>query len=543
MKNEVLQKVDDSLNNLLEDKEGKFNDSLQGNNSIQRIQKYRDSIDKIRLAQAERIEELNRKLDEMQKHRDSVKEQIEYYKTQVDRYKQLAKDPFAAVKDATANVEDSIHKVADRKPHISDIRQFDVGLFYANQTELTTAGLPVKGLNFLISPGKLIFGIGGGRTMSNFNSLSKTRQNFDRNAALLTLGYAFSKQLMITWNAGNLWDETKGEGIKKSNFYSSLTVEHQFRQLQIKAEAAYSKIQTSGGYLENTTVQNSESPYVNYRLSDQLAYKAKFQYEVLKNSSFSGSFTKVPLSYMTLGNPYMRRDYKEYEANYKQKLFKNKIQYEIFYKENRNNLNNFETYTTHSKGYGIIIQTNFSSLPNLSLSYLPYSMGNNHPDSALRTRSQFSVLNAVLSYAYFRAKIMWNSLLMFSQSQAELAPGQLSGNVLFSSNQTLDYKGKLNMNITYNASRFQYTTDTMNFNQCKIVIGIKPSKTIQPQIGGDYVLYKNGASKSSILAGFNLRIRKSFSFRFNYSFSHLYRLWGFDEKFAHQAKGSLIFNW
>lgn len=543
MEKDKEAELNDSINKRIDGEKSTLQDSLGQNNTLNKIQKYKDSINHIRTEQTKRIENLNNQLEKLQQKRDSIKEQIAYYKKQVDFYKKLAQNPYTAINGVKKNAEDSLNSTSKFKPRMQDVRQLDMGLFYANQSELTTAGLPVKGLNCMIAPGRFILGAGGGKTMSSFNSLSNSKQSFDRNVAIFTLGYEFYKQSKIVLNSGYLWDEAKNGLIRKSDFYSSLTLEHQFNQFQIKAEAAYSKMQSRGGYIENTSTINNETPYINYNFSDQLAYKFKVNYDLFKHASFSGTFSKVPLTYQTLGNPYMRRDYREYEAAYKQKIFKNLVEFEIFYKENRNNLNNFETYTTRAKGYGISLQTNFTSLPNLTLSYLPYSMGNNHPDSALRTRSQFSVMNAVLSYALFRSKFMWNSLWMISQSQAELAPGQLSGNVYYSSSQTLDYKSKLSFILSYNASRFQYTSDTLNYNQGKFILTIKASRTIQPQFGGDYAVYKNGASKSSLITGLNFRIKKTFSFRFNYTFSHLYRLWGFEDRYAHQLKASLLFAW
>lgn len=544
-KQKVLQRSRDSLNKVKSNTTEAIQDSItnQSAKEIGKTQQTSDSIQKIREKQRARIAELNAKIEQFQKRQDSIKEQIHYHKQQVEKYSTLMKDPMSAIGNSEKELKDSLGKMKKGyTPNALDLEQFDVGLFYANQTELTTSGLPVKGINVKVSPNKFVFGLGGGKTMSSFNSITKNKQEFNRNVALLTLGYQFSKTLNLTMNGGSLWDEIKPNTARKTNLYSSLTLEQEFKDISIKAEVAYSKIQ-SDGQIENVVTQGTNKPYLGYRLTDQLAYKTKAQYNALKNAVISGSFTKVPLNYMTLGNPYMRRDYREYEVTYKQKWFKNKLQTEVFFKENKNNLNKFETYTTRAKGYGITLQTNFSSTPNLSLSYLPYTMGNNHPDSALQTRSQFSVLNAVLTYAYFRSKFMWNSMFMVSQSQAELAPGQLSGNILLSGNQNFDYNGKLNINIICNASRFQFISDTLNFNQYKFTVGFKPSKKIQPLIGGEYVLYKNGASKTSAIAGLNFKIKKSFTFRLNYSFMHLQYLWGFENKYAQQAKCTLLFNW
>jgi len=540
------QNIKDSFNRISNSGIVKYTDSIKSSASAytEDFSKFKDSLNRIKATQQKRLDEITQKIELIQNHRDSIILQIKHYKAQVDKYNKLMKDPFSKFENGKNKIGDSLSSKKNQfKPKVSDIQNFDIGLFYAYQTEFTTAGLPVKGVNIQMSPKNWIYGISAGKTMSSFNSLSRSKQNFDRNLTLITFGYKFNKSLKVVWNCGMIWDEVSSNQIKKSNQYSSITIEKEIVNLKIKFEAAYSKIQTSGGYLEQSNIKsNPETPF-NDRLSQKLAYKAIAEYQFHDNLFLTGSYKKVPLTYITLGNPYMRRDYIEYEGSIKQKMFKNKLLADIFYKENRNNLNSYETFTTRAKGYGVKIQTNFNSIPNLTLSYLPYTMGNNHPDSALVTRSQFSVLNAVLTYSYFRSKMMLSSMFMYSQSQAELAPGQLSGNTLICGNQVIDYNGKLNITLTYNASRFQYTTDTLNFNQYKFILTIKPSKSIQPLIGGDYVSFKNGASKTTMNAGMNLKIRKSFIFKFNYGLSHLFKLWGFQDKFAHQIKGSIFLIW
>lgn len=540
------QNIKDSIDNLSKSGSEIYNDSIKSstNSYLENFTKFKDSLNRIKTIQMNRINEITQTIEQIQNQKDSIILQIEQYKSQVDKYSRLMKDPLSKFEQGRNQIGDSLSSKKNRfLPKASDIQHFDFGLFYASQTEFTTLGLPVKGLNIQLSPNKWKYGISVGKTISSFNNISRSKQEFDRNLTLFTFGYKFNKYLQVLWNGGFIWDEALNNQIKKTNQYSSLTIEQEFLNLKIKIEAAYSKIQTSGGYLEQASVKRNSEILFNDRLSQKLAYKAIVEYHFHEKSVLTGTYKKVPLTYLTLGNPFMRRDYIEYEVSFKQKLFKNKLHADLFYKENRNNLNSFETYTTKAKGYGITIQTNFNSIPNLTLSYLPYSMGNNHPDSALVTRSQFSVLNAVLTYSYFRAKIMLNSMFMYSQSQAELAPGQLSGNILISGNQVIDYNNRLNLSFTYNASRFQFTTDTLNFDQCKFILIYKPSKSIQPQIGGDFISFKNGASKTTMSAGLNFKIKKSFIFKFNYGLSHLYRLWGFQDKYAHQLKGTILLNW
>ncbi|HRX29345.1 MAG TPA: hypothetical protein P5235_08150, partial [Saprospiraceae bacterium] len=154
-------------------------------------------------------------------------------------------------------------------------------------------------------------------------------------------------------------------------------------------------------FSRNAIPLNTLYSNINNSSSFDIAYTFSSDIKITNSTVIKAEYENVGSNYHTLGNPTLLRNLVRWKADLRQSLFKNQIYINAFIKsDNIVGLPQFNLSTNTLKTLGIDIGLRIKNIPQLQISYMPYtqnSKGLNLNESYL---SDSHILNSTLSYPY-----------------------------------------------------------------------------------------------------------------------------------------------
>jgi len=485
-----------------------------------------------------RIQNLKGQINRVEEVRGKVRESEQMFlqfetqsKERVNNLREEYKDKdkvTQVVKEKTAS-----HKIVNRV--LGAVDQFDIGICNPFFSNITLSGIPVKGVNYASSNEIVFFHVTAGRTYRDdpiLIGINEARPQFERSigAVKVGLGSPFGNHLyLISMKAR---DDISEAYKAKDNWVNGIGMRWQL----------YTLLQTE---IELTTSQyHDHFPSKNHEVADLLgvdkrdigdrmwnnsAFVITNALQLKKKWSFVTKWRQVNPGFRSLGAPYIRHDFAEYDLKLKGKLFRNKLSVTTYYKWLKSNPTKLQETTQMTQGYGFNLRFQSPNWPIAVLSYSPYQQGNNNPDTLYRSNNHLATTTA--SVIYNRIGKLANTTTVMSYSLSEVEYFQLENQKIktqfFSLSQTLvSSKHRFELNIT--SAKTSPGVDTVNHTSIRSNYEFSGNKSVVLGTKIIYSQYKTGAYRRS--ADLHLRIALSSKIQATIAIENgsLYKLYGFD---------------
>lgn len=526
---------------------------------------YRDSMDifQYRDSLNRKYERLKAQLEKLEKDKESLTEKVQVVQKKREELNVLRQADSSFI---TMN-EDELYKKSSLKSIVgaydakykkilgiaSGFDRFNIGVAYPAHSEFTVMGTPIKGIDIGWSNDLIFTAVSVGKAAANdFRFFSTERPEFDRNFYALTVGIGNREKNHLYYSRSYFNDpETIMERQRVSNSVNTLGVKGSFYKdkLTLSGEIAKSDFRSENSAEADFVTFNPHDTFGRiepaYKLSNlNTAFRVEGGYLITENLEFQTKIQKVNPGFRTLGNPFMRTGFFERDFSLKGKFLKNKIATQVFYKVNNDNLANENSATNRMSGYGVMLQTNFSSkYPNLSVYHSPYQHGNNHPDSLLRSFNQFSVTNATLTYSRKIKKAFMVSSLSFSQSVMSLDHLGKTGMRSVVLNTGMTFAQGMQTNFLWQANTTNPGIDTLNANLFSATISKNINSKFTTGIESHITSFKNGAAKNGGKGMLMYKPSSKLSLSFSGGYDYINKMWGFDRKNVFSARVKAVVRW
>ncbi len=422
------------------------------------------------------------------------------------------------------------------------VDRLGIGLTGAMYTDFTLCNMSLKGVDIGVSKKKYFWDVTIGKTSKQFIvpfSTSKIVYNRPTGALRFGIGSRSSDFVALTYFSAfdlntidsfspNVNNSVLSIGGKLS-LLKGMTVEGEWAQSQYKEHYHYKVIAT------NTSN--------NISANGTMSYQLKAVQQSGKNTKFEIQTRQVGAAFRTIGNPFLRRNFRELETKVEQLFFKQKIKFSASYKEMRDNLNELNVTTNRIKGYGLKINTSFDKYPNLMLSYSPYIQGNNHPDSLYRTNNQFSITTATINYKKRYKIYNWVGLVNYTKSTMEIGEkGQVAYKNI-STTHSIQVGQRHNMLLSFFRNITAPFVDSLNSNSVQISYNYLAKKGLSIGLQTDYLKYKNNAYKQGVGLVATSAILKNLSVSGIIRYDKIDGLWKLENKDVYTGKMVLVWRW
>lgn len=422
------------------------------------------------------------------------------------------------------------------------VDRFGIGLTGAMYTDFTLSNMSLKGVDIGVSKKKYFWDATIGKTSKQFIlpfSSSKIVYNRPTGALRFGIGSRSSDFLALTYfsafdlNAIDSFAPNVNNSVLsiggKLSLLKGMTVEGEWAQSQYKEQYHYKVITT------NTSN--------NISANGTMSYQLKAVQQSGKNTKFEIQTRQVGAAFRTIGNPFLRRNFRELESKVEQLFFKQKIKFSASYKEMRDNLNELNVTTNRIKGYGLKINTSFDKYPNLMLSYSPYIQGNNHPDSLYRTNNQFSITTATINYKKRYKIYNWVGLVNYTKSTMEIGEkGQVAYKNI-STIHSIQAGQRHNMLLSFFRNITAPFVDSLNSNSVQICYNYLAKKGLSIGLQTDCLKYKNNAYKQGVGLVATSAILKNLSVSGIIRYDKIDGLWKLENKDVFTGKMVLVWRW
>jgi hypothetical protein len=191
-----------------------------------------------------------------------------------------------------------------------------------------------------------------------------------------------------------------------------------------------------------------------------------------------------------------------------------------------------------------MIQTNFKSkYPNGSLYHSPYQHGNNHPDSLLRSFSQFSVTTASVNYSRKIKKAFMVTTTSYTKSTITLDRLGQTGMKSIMINTSVLFPNSIQTNALWQTNITNPGVDTLNATLFSVSASKNINKKISAGLESHFTSFKNGAVKNGGKIITNYKPNKNVTFSLVGGFDYIDKLWGFESKKVFSARFKTIVRW
>lgn len=423
------------------------------------------------------------------------------------------------------------------------VDRFGIGIVNPVYSEFTLFASSIKGIDLGVNQNKYFYDITAGKTTKQFTGpFANTKPIYDRNIAVVRAGIGQLKGNHLSAEYLYAYDQHSNNKTVPMVKNGVLNVSAQatlLKKIELNGNAAQSDYKES--YIDQK-VQSSNNTY-EFKPSAFMAYQLKATQSVSDNIKIEAQVKQTGAAFRTVGNPFLRRNFREMEYKYDQQLFKKKVKVAAFYKEMRDNLVELNKATNRMKGYGLKLSTNFEKYPNLTLSYSPYQQGNNHPDSAYRTNNQFSVTNAMLTYKKRFKTVNWNGLLSYTNSAMQLNDLGTVSYKLINTVHTFQIGNRNTSIISYLNNITAPFVDSLNSNSIQFSHNYLAKKGLVIGVIGEQTQYKNGAFKSGGGMQMTATLFKNFNLSLITRYDRINKLWRLDNANVFTGKLILVWRW
>ena len=422
------------------------------------------------------------------------------------------------------------------------VDKLGIGLTGAMYTDFTLINMSLKGVDIGVSKKKYFWDATIGKTSKQFIvPFSSSKIVYNRPTSALRFGIGSRSSDFVALTCFSAFDlntiDSFSPNVKNSvlsiggklSLLKGMTVEGEWAQSQYKEQYHYKLITT------NTSN--------NISADGNMSYQLKAIQQAGKNTKFEILTRQVGAAFRTIGNPFLRRNFRELESKVEQLFFKQKIKFSASYKEMRDNLNELNITTNRIKGYGLKINTSFDKYPNLMLSYSPYIQGNNHPDSLYRTNNQFSITTATINYKKRYKIYNWVGLVNYTKSTMEIGEkGQVSYKNI-STTHSIQAGQRHNMLLSFFRNITAPFVDSLNSNSVQISYNYLAKKGLSIGLQTDYLKYKNNAYKQGVGLVATSTILKNLSVSGIIRYDKIDGLWKLENKDVFTGKMVLMWRW
>lgn len=553
LKEEKLLQLKEQEQNMYDKRQNIKDTSLDiNNNIIDYEEKY-----------TSRFNYIQKKIDSLEKEKKTILE-----KTNQLIQKRNTLDSFASIDSiaAFANIAElnskknilefvNINKTRYSKllKIASSVDKFDIGISYPTHSTFSVMGIPIKGLSIDWSTNKYFFQVSGGKTLSNdFRFFTSEQSRFNRNCYAITSGIGSKDKNNLFINHTYFRDPINlrpNLNIKNSVISIGGQWVYFKERLKINGEFAQSEYSPINPTVYEFDISNTNDTFAFqdtrvYKNNKNSAVQANLRYNILKETEIFSKVQRVESGFKTLGNPFLRVGYLEKEIGVKSKLLTKRITATFFYKDNRDNLNKESQVTNEMRGYGIQMQTNFKNkYPNISFIHTPYQLGNNHPDSLLKSNNQFSLTNLSITHSRAIKKAFVTSVVSLTQSSMNFDRLNSVGmqNVLIHSSVALP--NSLQFSVLWQSNITKPGIDTLNANLISLNISKNLNKKNGLSIETHATSFKNGAQKHGGKLVWNYRYNARFSISLASGFDYIEKLWGYEKKNVINGRLRINYNW
>jgi hypothetical protein len=477
-------------------------------------------------------------------------DELKSRKQKIENLRHLDSAELAEKLDGIRNPDDiramAKDKLPDRKllNSMLAVDRFGIGLVNPQYSEFTLFASSIKGMDIGVNKDKYFYDLTLGKTTRQFTGLfSDNKPVYDRNMGVARIGYGqlSGNQLAAEYlYAFDQVNEDKTQSLIKNGVMNISARFTMLRNTTVEANAAQSSYKEQ--YHEQQSNYTSSGNIV-FDASANRAYQLKATQTVGENTKVEGQIKQTGAAFRTVGNPFLRRNFREAEFKYYQLFFKKKLKFSGFYKEMRDNLIELNKATNRLKGYGLKLSTAFEKYPNVSLSYSPYQQGNNHPDSIYRTNNQFSITNAIITYKKRFKAFFWTGMANYTRSAMELNDRGTVAYKMISTLHTLQVGSRNTSVLSYLSNVTAPFVDSLNSNSFQVSHTYLAKKTMSVGAIGEHTLYKNGAFRSGGGLQVTTALLKNFTLSLLARYDRINKLWQLDNANVFTGRVVMVWRW
>jgi hypothetical protein len=425
---------------------------------------------------------------------------------------------------------------------VLSVDRFGIGLVSPNYSDFTMNSTSVKGIDIGVSKKSYFYDFTLGKTTRQFiGPFSSTNVEFNRNIAVARLGVGQRKSDHVSVEYLYAYDRSLTDSFSPLIKNGVLNVNGKLTLLKntvIEADWAQSRFKET--YVKNREVNfNQSKPVLNANAS--MAYQIKATQTFGELIKFESQLRQTGAAFRTVGNPFLRRNFREVELKYEQKLFKKQIVISGNYKEMRDNLVEINSSINRLKGYGLKLSTHFKKLPNIVMSHSPYQQGNNHPDSLYRTNNQFSITTAVLTYKKRFKSVNWVGLANYTRSAMEIGINTPVAYEMMSSIHTFQIGQRHTSMLVYLRNTTAPFVDSLNSSSVQLSHNFIAKKGLILGCMSEYTVYKNEAFKLGGGLTINKNLIKNLSVSITGRYDRINGIWNLEN--ADVFSGRMVVQW
>ncbi|MES2618098.1 MAG: hypothetical protein V4613_09470 [Bacteroidota bacterium] len=425
------------------------------------------------------------------------------------------------------------------------VDRFGIGIVNPQYSEFTLFAASIKGIDIGINKDKTFYDITLGKTTQQFTGpFSAVKPVYDRSIGIIRYGIGELKGNHLSAEYLYAFDQSNANPNLPMISNGVLNIHARFEVLKntlVEANAAQSSYRER--YSENTQTITANNNSAVLGASANKAFQIKATQIVKPTIKVEASIKQTGAAFHTVGNPFLRRNFREAEFKYEQQFFKKKVKFSGFYKEMRDNLIELNKATNRMKGYGLKLSTVFEKYPNLSLGYSPYQQGNNHPDSIYRTNNQFSITTAILTYKKRYKSVNWIGLMSYTRSAMQIGNLGTVGYELRTMVNTLQL-GKRHTSII---SCMQNITapfvDSLNSNSIQANHTYLAGRKLALTFLGEQTQYKNGAFKTGGGLQVTSQLFRNFTLSVLTRYDKIHRLWNLENADVFTGRVVMVWRW
>jgi hypothetical protein len=409
--------------------------------------------------------------------------------------------PATMLQDSFSSIGKSAPPLSTKERLLMGVKNFDIGLVYPLFSDFTLKGLPIKGVNSSFVFQKHFVSLAIGKTLRlnapNYVNTSPLPK-FERKVVAAKGGIGDSDSNHFFVSVVHFKDPDNYIQIdsitilspKTNTLYSFGGKLIATKKISIEGEIVSSDYRDSRSYLatESTkTIGTSNSFMVN-----KVVY-TKAKYSFSKNSVVSISHKIIGAGYISLGTPFLRRDYRETEAKTENSLLNKKITVSAFFKYNVDNLSHQKSFQNTLSGYGFTLRTKFRKSPNVVITHTPFEMNSEFKPTQYSSGivlpnlvNRFHLTTANVFYICTVKNIAAVFNLSFLNNVIQNSSGQTFSQQSYSSNVNLTLPKGNNITIMGGIYKTLPRVDTLNIRFIEGLTNFYLFKTVNTTIGGSY---------------------------------------------------------
>lgn len=512
-----------------------FHKKQLGDSIVQQKNNINGSVDSMQMAKFVKIQSL---LDGLK----LKKQKLEDLK-QEDSAKVLGKiNQFKNPNDLKTAAKEHL-KTNKLMQQVLSVERFGIGIVNPQYSENTLFAVSVKGIDLGVKQKKYFYDITLGKIMPQFLGMfSDQAPKYTRNIGITRFGIGELSKEYLGMEIMHAFDGVNNENSLNPIRNTIFNLSSQFfihKNTTIQSNIAHSQYKEKTNY----PIFNSEKVSNQLKASMFQSYLLNIKHNIGENTKLEFNLKQTGLGFRTVGNPFLRKNFRELETKLEKLFFKKKIKIQASYKEMRDNLVEIGPSTNRLKGYGLKLSTSFDKYPNLTLNYSPYQQGNNHPDSLYKTNNQFSIISGIITYKKRYKRINWIGLLSYTRSAMEINGNGIVAYKMYNMMQTIQYGNRQTYTIAWMNNTTTPLVDSLNSNSYQISHSYLLTQKLTINSIGDLTYFKNNAFK--VGGGFQISaiLPNSVTISFLTKYERINRLWNLQNTNVYTGKLVLIWKW